>query len=240
MALVTVTTTSNGTDLRLEDDGVEVGRMPLPVQQGETPTEVADQALADDGWHRTDEWEHEFGGITGNVWVAHAAKAVPTPQPPEETTMPMLPGTVAAEQRLDDALNTGHPDNQTITDRLTWGDLRLLRRELTRRELRIEEERDRASQCAGEVAALREHLALDRQAVVTQREEADRYRREAHDSAAAVGRYMKLTATLYDALCRAPRTPEITAALDAADRVIRDSAWLSERVNAVREEADRG
>jgi hypothetical protein len=74
------------------------------------------------------------------------------------------------------------------------------------------------------VASLGQHTA-------EQRAEVERYRREASDSARTAGKLMRVVVDLYDALCLAPRTPQVEHALSHADKVIRDSAWMSERIS---------
>lgn len=71
------------------------------------------------------------------------------------------------------------------------------------------------------------------------RPELERHRQEANDSARTTGRYMQLVVDMYDALCRAPHTPQVAAVLDRADGVIRESAWMSERISGT-QEANRG
>lgn len=71
MTLVTLTQTENGTHLRLSNHGHRIATFPVAVQRGEDPTETAERALVEYGWTLTQQWEHDFGGTTGNVWVAH-------------------------------------------------------------------------------------------------------------------------------------------------------------------------
>ncbi|MDG4792050.1 hypothetical protein O7626_40250 [Micromonospora sp. WMMD1102] len=64
----------HGAIVRLSNYGQTFASMPVPVQRGEEPTEAAERALAEHGWHTTEAWQP-----TGTAWITHVAMTADTP-----------------------------------------------------------------------------------------------------------------------------------------------------------------
>lgn len=75
--IASVKTTKTGAHVRLNYYGQSVASIPVPVQQGETPTEAADHALAEHGWRAVEPWQVGCDA-SGPTWLAYVDRTEET------------------------------------------------------------------------------------------------------------------------------------------------------------------